>query len=104
MDRNILDMKTEKNGSELTVRLCGPLNTMTSPMLSKHLEAELPGVQHLALDFADCEFVSSAGLRVLLNVYKSLKAAGGAMVLIHVGDAFREVLEGTGFYTVFDIR
>ena len=104
MDRNRLDLKTEKNGTELTVYLSGQLNTMNSPVLAKHLEAELPGLQLLTLDFEDCQFVSSAGLRVLLSAYKQMKASGGSMVLTHVGNAFREVLEGTGLYGVFDVR
>ena len=104
MDRKRLDMKTERNGTELTVRLSGQLNTVTSPRLSEHLEAELPGVQLLTLDFEECRMVSSAGLRVLLTAYKKLKAAGGSMVLTHVGDTFREVLEDTGLYSVFTVR
>ena len=84
--------------------LSGEMNTLTAPELSALLEKELPGVQDLTLDFAECDYVSSAGLRVLLATFKQLKASGGSMVLTNVGENFMDVLQNTGLDAVFDIQ
>ena len=99
-----MELKTEKNGTDLTVWLSGELNTLTAPELSALLDREMPGVQALTLDFADCEYVSSAGIRVLFATFKQLKASKGKMRLTHVGKNFMEVLEISGLDTVFDIQ
>ena len=98
-----LNMRKEKNGSEMTVFLSGELNTVTAPELSAFLDRELPGVQNLTLDFAECDYVSSAGIRVLLSTFKKMKAAKGGLQLSHVGENFMDVLENTGLDAVFDI-
>ena len=99
-----MELSTEKNGSELTVRLSGELNTLTAPKLSTLLDAELDGVETVTLDFAECDYVSSAGLRVLLGTFKQMKASGGDMRLINVGEGFMDVLENTGLDAVFDVE
>ena len=99
-----MELKTEKNGAEMTVYLSGELNAMTAPELSDLLEKELEGVQDLTLDYAECDYVSSAGLRVLLATFKQMKAAGGNMRLANVGVNFMDVLENTGLDAVFDMQ
>ena len=99
-----MKLTTEKNGSELTVRLSGELNTLTAPELSALLDKELGGTQTLTMDFAECDYVSSAGLRVLLGTFKQMKATKGDMRLTNVGENFMEVLENTGLDAVFDIQ
>ena len=99
-----MELKTEKNGTELTVSLSGELNTLTAPDLSALLDAQLPGMQALTLDFTSCDYVSSAGLRVLLATFKQMKAAKGRMSLTHVGEGVMDVLENTGLDAVFDIQ
>lgn len=98
-----MTLTTDKNGTNLTVHLNGELNTMTAPELSALLTKELGGVQALTLDFAECDYVSSAGLRVLLATFKQMKAAKGTMALANVGENFRDVLENTGLDAVFGI-
>lgn len=98
-----MEMTTEKNGTEMTVSLSGELNIMTAPELGDLLDNELNGVQDLTLDFTECDFVSSAGLRILLATFKKMKAEGGSMQLSNVGDNFKEVLECTGLDAVFDL-
>ena len=98
-----LNMKTEKNGSEMTVFLSGELNTVTAPELGALLDRELPGVQKVTLDVAECGYVSSAGIRVLLSTFKRIKAAKGSLQLSHVGENYMDVLENTGLDAVFDI-
>jgi anti-sigma B factor antagonist len=99
-----MELTTEKNGAELTVHLSGELNTLTAPELSALLEKELGGVQNLTLDFTACDYVSSAGLRVLLGTFKQMKASGGDMRLANVGENFMDVLQNTGLDAVFDVQ
>ncbi len=99
-----MKLTTEKNGTDLTVILSGEINTVTAPELSGLLDRELGSVQNLILDFSDCDYVSSAGLRVLLAAYKKLRASNGTMLLTNVGDNFMDVLHNTQLDNVFDIR
>jgi anti-sigma B factor antagonist len=99
-----MDLTTEKNGTELTIHLSGELNTTTAPQLSDLIDKELNGVQTLFMDFAECDYVSSAGLRVLLATFKKMQATKGNMSLINVGPTFMDVLEITGMSNVFDIN
>ena len=99
-----MKLTKEKNGTELTIRLSGELNTLTAPELSALLDKELGGMQTLTMDFSECDYVSSAGLRVLLGTFKQMKAAKGNMSLTNVGENFMEVLENTGLDAVFDVQ
>ena len=99
-----MKLTPERNGNELKVNLSGELNTLTAPELSEFLEKGLGGVQSLTLDFAECDFVSSAGLRVLLATFKQMKATGGTMSLANVGENFMDVLQNTGLDAVFDMK
>lgn len=99
-----MTLTKEKNGNELTVRLSGELNTLTAPELSDLLKSELDGVQTLTLDFNECDYVSSAGLRVLLATFKQMKAVKGSMNLTNVGQSFMDVLQNTGLDAVFDMQ
>lgn len=98
-----MKLTTTKNGTDLTVHLSGELNTLTAPELTDVLDKELGGVKTLTLDFAECDFVSSAGLRLLLATFKQMKTAKGSMKLTNVGENFRDVLENTGLDAVFGL-
>ena len=98
-----LTLTPQKSGSNLTVNLAGELNTLTAPELSALLSKELNGVTNLTLDFKDCDYVSSAGLRVLLATFKQMKASKGSMELSNVGPNFNDVLQNTGLDAVFGI-
>lgn len=84
--------------------MSGELNTLTAPELSSLLDKELSGVQELTLDFTGCDYVSSAGLRVLLATFKKMKAAKGSMTLSNVGENFMDVLSNIGLDAVFDMQ
>ena len=99
-----MTLTKEKNGTNLTVRLNGELNTLTAPELSALLNQELGGVKALTLDFKECDYVSSAGLRVLLATFKQMKAAKGNMALANVGENFLDVLQNTGLDAVFGVQ
>ena len=98
-----LELNATKDGAELTVTLAGELNTLTAPELNNLLEKELPGMKLLTLDFSGCDYVSSAGIRVLLATFKQMKAEQGKMQLTNVGENFMDVLENTGLDAVFDL-
>ena len=97
-----MTLTTDKNGTKLTVHLSGELNTMTAPNLTALLDKELGGVKELTLDFAECDYVSSAGLRVLLATFKQMKAAKGTMALANVGENFQDVLNDESIDTVVE--
>ena len=99
-----MKLTTEKNGTELTVHISGELNTLTAPELAALMDKELSGVQSLTMDFAECDYVSSAGLRVLLATFKQVQASNGSMVFVNVGEMFMEVLQTTGLDSVFDVQ
>ena len=88
---------------EMTVfALEGRLDTVTAPELEKELKESLDGVTELVLDFAKLEYISSAGLRVLLATQKIMNRQGG-MKLIHVNETIMEIFEVTGFSDILTI-
>lgn len=99
-----LNLTKKEEGTSITVALDGELNTLTAPELKELLDNIIPKTESLCLDFASCDFVSSAGLRILLNTYKSMKAKNGTMELLNVGSNFSEVLNITGLDAVFNIK
>ena len=82
--------------NELTVALEGRLDTLTSPALEEKLETSLEGVQKLIFDFEKLEYISSAGLRVLLTAMQIMEEQG-SMVVKNVCEEVMEVFEITGF-------
>ena len=99
-----LKLTRKQEGTAVTVVLDGELNNQTAPELNELLEKSLPETDALHLDFACCDVVSSAGLRVLLNTFKSMKKKKGSMELLNIGPNFTEVLNITGLDAVFGIR
>lgn len=83
-------------GNTLTLALEGRLDTTTSPDLEEALGASLDGVTQLVFDFTRLDYLSSAGLRVLLSAQKRMNKQG-SMKLVHVNDAVKEVFDITGF-------
>ena len=98
-------MTIEKNlnGNSLTLNLAGRLDTTTAPELEAELNRSLSGVKDLILDFGELEYISSAGLRVILKAQKTMTAQG-AMKLVHVNDSVMEVFDITGFSDILTIE
>ena len=99
-----LNLTTKKEGGLITVALDGEINTATAPELNNVLEQSIPETDDLRLDFAKCDFVSSAGLRVLLNSYKAMRAKKGKIEFLNIGPNFKEVLYITGLDAVFNTK
>ncbi|MCR4885953.1 MAG: STAS domain-containing protein [Clostridiales bacterium] len=91
------------NGSALTLALEGRLDTMTAPELEKELNASLNAADSLTLDFEKLEYISSAGLRVLLTAHKVMSGKGG-MKITNVNEIVSEVFEVTGFCDILEIE
>jgi len=93
---------TIENG-KASFALEGRLDTVTAPDLERALKESLDGVTNLALDCEKLEYISSAGLRVLLSAQK-LMSRQGEMKLTHVGEAIMEIFEVTGFSDILTIE
>ncbi|MBQ6290383.1 MAG: STAS domain-containing protein [Clostridia bacterium] len=91
------------NGTALEIALAGRLDTMTAPELEAELNKDLGGVDSLTLDFGKLDYISSAGLRVLLTAHKAMAAKGG-MKICNVNEVVQEVFEVTGFADILTIE
>ena len=98
-------MTIEKNlnGTELNVKVVGRLDTTTAPDLEASLKESFEGVTKLILDFAELEYLSSAGLRVLLASQKVMNKQG-EMVIRNVNETINEIFEVTGFIDILTIE
>ena len=92
-----------KDGTRMTVALEGRLDTTTAPDLEQSLKDELAGLTELTLDFEKLDYISSAGLRVLLSTQK-IMSKRGTMVVTHVNEMVMEVFEVTGFSDILTIE
>ena len=99
----MLNMDKRQEAEKLCVTLEGRLDTTTAPNLEKLLQESLPGVTELVLDFEKLDYISSAGLRVLLAAQKIMAKQGG-MKLLHVNESIMEILEVTGFVDILTIE
>ena len=91
------------NGSELTLSLTGRLDTTTAPELETVIKENIGGVTNLVMDFAGLEYLSSAGLRVILSAQKTMNKQG-EMVIRNVNETINEVFEITGFIDILTIE
>lgn len=98
-----MDIIKTKNGNQLTIGLSGRLDTTTSPQLEAEIKESLTGIVELAFDFSNLEYISSAGLRVLLSAQKHMNAQG-SMVIRNINDIVREVFEVTGFNDILTVE
>ena len=97
-----MNIYSETNDTTLTLTLVGRLDTTTASQLEAELRNSLEGIKRLELDFAEVDYVSSAGLRVLLSAEKTMQKQG-ELVLKNVPEAVMEVLEITGFVDILTI-
>ena len=91
------------NGTELTVTIAGRLDTTTAPQLEAELKQSINGVEKLVLDFTALEYLSSAGLRVLLTAQKAMNKQG-EMIIKNVNETINEIFEVTGFIDILTIE
>lgn len=98
-----MTINKSENGSAMTISLEGRLDTTTSPALEKELNEVLPKINSLVFDFSKLEYISSAGLRVLLTAHKAMSRKGG-MKVTNVNEIVQEVFDVTGFSDILTIE
>lgn len=99
-----MSLKIEKNITDVTtLKLEGRLDTTTAPEFEAVLDEVLPDTKELVLDFDGLEYVSSAGLRVILKAQKTMNTKG-TMKLVHVAESIMEVFDITGFMDFLTIE
>lgn len=98
-----MEIKKVKNENKLDIALIGRLDTTTAPQLEKELKESLDGVTALQLEFAGLEYISSAGLRVLLAAQKAMNKQG-TMVIRHANEDIKEVFDITGFADILTVE
>ena len=99
----MLNMKKNIENEKAFFALEGRLDTNTSPDLEKELRETLPGMSTLELDFEELDYISSAGLRVLLSAQK-IMSQQGEMKVTHVNETIMEIFEVTGFTDILTIE
>ncbi len=98
-----MNISKTRTGACLTLSLAGRLDTTTAPQLEAELKDDLAGVSELVFDFAQLEYLSSAGLRVILATQKVMNKQG-KMVIRQVNETIREIFEVTGFLDILTIE
>ena len=96
-------IETKRKEKELAIELSGRLDTTTAPTLEKTIGENIGDVEKLVLDFKGVEYISSAGLRVLLSTQKKMQQIG-SMKIINVCELVMEVFEMTGFADILTIE
>lgn len=98
-----MTVEIKKNEKEITIEVAGRLDTITAPVLEKTICENVYNMESLILDFKGLEYISSAGLRVLLNAQKKMQIIG-SMKLINVCEEVMEIFEMTGFADILAIE
>ena len=98
-----MEVKFNKQDSTLTVAISGNIDTVTAPELDTKLQENLSGMKDLILDFAAVDYISSAGLRVILMANQQLEDADGTMTIKNANDDVRDVFEMTGFDSLLNL-
>ena len=98
-----MTIEKKMNGEAVTLIVSGRLDTQTAPELENELDSVLSGLKELTFDFTNLEYVSSAGLRVILKAQKAMNAQG-SMKLTGVNDSIMEVFDITGFLDILTIE
>lgn len=98
-----MNIQKELNGTDLTINLEGRLDTTTAPQLETELKSDISGIEKLTFNFADLEYLSSAGLRVLLAAQKVMNKQG-SMVIKNVNTTIMDIFEVTGFSGILTIE
>ena len=98
-----MTIEIKRNVDELVLEITGRVDTITAPTLDKTINKNLSGIKSLILDLKGLEYISSAGLRVILNAQKKMNQIG-SMKLKNVCELIMEVFEMTGFADILNIE
>ena len=100
----MLNTRFEMNDGTLTVKLTGELDSLTSPAFGEEIRRELDSASHIVIDFEELEYISSAGLRVLLTIQQHLEETDTDMKIIHVNENIMEIFELVGFNEMITVE
>lgn len=98
-----MTINVNKDGEKLTIAPEGRIDSVTAPEFQKAVDDNIAGVKDLVIDFGKLDYISSAGLRVLLSTQKTMSKVGN-MKLTHVGEVIMDVLNITGFVDILTIE
>ena len=98
-----MTIDVKKDGEQLVIAPEGRIDTVTAPEFSKAIDDNIEGVKELTINLEKLEYISSAGLRVLLTTQKNMSKIG-SMKLTHVGDVIMDVFNITGFVDILTIE
>ena len=99
-----MDIVKNYEGKELTIQIKGRIDTVTAPDFENEINDEIGKFDSLILDFTDLEYISSAGLRVLIATQKKLQPEDIPMVIKNVNDAISEIFRMSGFDKILKIE
>jgi anti-anti-sigma factor len=98
-----MQISTRTSNDIHIVAIAGSLDSTTSPEAQKSLDAVLASAKKVALDFSQLDYISSAGLRILLGAAKHLRASGGTLGMFGLNQSVREVFEISGFSSILSV-
>ncbi len=98
-----MEISTRTSNDIHIVGIAGNLDSTTSPEAQKKLDAVVAGTRKVVLDFSELDYISSAGLRVLLGAAKQLRASGGTLRMFGLNQSVREVFEISGFSAILAV-
>jgi anti-sigma B factor antagonist len=99
-----MEINKQKNGTELNITLTGRLDTNTAPALQSDLKGEADGVSAITLDLSGMDYISSAGLRVLLWLHKECQKNSAVLKVTSCNDVVQDIFQMTGFVNVLNIQ
>ena len=99
-----MEVKFNKQNSSLTVTISGNIDTVTAPELDSKLQENISDVKDLVLDFAAVDYISSAGLRVILMANQQMEDVDGNLTIKNVNEDVRDVFEMTGFDSLLNLE
>ena len=99
-----MEVKFNKQDSTLNVAISGNIDTVTAPELDSLLQEKISGIKDLVLDFAAVDYISSAGLRVILMANQQMEDVDGNMTVTNVNEDVRDVFEMTGFDSLLNLE
>ena len=99
-----MEIKKTKSGQTLSIKLLGRLDTNTAPELDENIKEDLKSVDAIEMDLKELDYISSAGLRTILVIHKTMTAKQGSLVIKNVKDEVMEVFDMTGFSSFLNIE
>ena len=101
---NTLTVNKTKDGEKMTAELIGRVDVMTSPQFEKEVMSDLDGINELVLDLRKLQYISSAGLRVIVMLQQTISSKKGNMTLRNVSEGVLDILTATGLTDVLNIE